>query len=331
MTEKPPAIVIPPRQYTRREVMTRVAATAGAALSTVALGGWLATRKPRTADAGVHIRDHRVPRSPGDVDLAIARGPDPTENVRRAIKALGGIERFVRPGERVVVKPNAGWNRVPDQAANTSPEVVAEVVRQVVGAGAAAVWVTDVSINNAERCFERSGLAAAAAAGGGKVVLPDGRGFRPVVLDGKLLREAEVLWPFVDADRVINVPAVKQHGLTGASMAMKNWYGVLGGHRVRLHQSIEQAIADLAGMMRPTLTVLDGTRVLMANGPSGGSLDDVRRGDTVVAGIDEVAIDSVGATLLGRAAADLPFLAAGEAAGLGRTDWRSLKHVEVAG
>ncbi len=333
MKERPtkPTIPLSPRQYTRREVLGRIAGVSVAAAATAVAGGILATHTPRAGGESRRIRDHRVAPVPGATELAVVRGPDAADNVRRAITALGGIERFVRPGERVVVKPNAGWNRLPEQGANASPEVVAAIVRLCVGAGASAVWVSDVSINNAERCFERSGIGPAARAAGARLVLPDGRGFRPVALDGRLLRDVEVLWPFVDADRVINVPAVKQHGLTGATMALKNWYGVLGGHRARLHQQIEQAIVDLATMLKPTRTVLDGTRGLVANGPSGGSLDDVRRADTIIAGTDEVAVDAAGAGLLGRAPADLPYLLAAEAAGLGRTDWRALKVAEVGG
>jgi uncharacterized protein (DUF362 family) len=321
----------PPRLYTRREVIARVATTTSLAAASVGLGGWLVGRTPRASAAAVSIRDHRIARAAGDVDLVIARGPDAATNVRQALQALGGIERFVRSGERVVVKPNVGWNRLPEQAANTNPEVVAEIVRQCRAAGAAVVWVTDVSVNNPGRSFERSGIAAAARAAGAKVVLPDSGSFRLVMLNGRLLHEAEVLWPLVEADRVVNVPVAKHHGLTGVTLGLKNWIGVLGGQRARLHQHIEQVLVDLSRMMRPTLTVLDGTRVLLANGPTGGSLDDVRRADTIIAGVDDVAVDAAGASLLGRTAEELPYLAVAEQAGLGHTDYRSLKLVEVSG
>jgi uncharacterized protein (DUF362 family) len=201
----------------------------------------------------------------------------------------------------------------------------------VKSAGAASVWVTDVTVNNAERCFSRSGIRTAAEAAGAEVILPSEARFRPTVVGGQTLRVADVLWPFLEADKVINVPVVKQHGLARATMAMKNWYGVLGGHRVRLHQEIDRSIFELTAMMKPTLTVLDATRVLMANGPSGGSLDDVKRFDTVAAGVDEVALDAFGASFLGVAPTSLGYLALGEAAGLGRRDYRSSKLVEVRG
>lgn len=318
-----------PRLYSRREILTRIAGTAATAAGAVGVGLALVDREPTPAERPVQIRDHRVERPPGAVGLAIARGPDPAVNVRRAIEALGGMAAFVRRGERVVVKPNVGWNRLPEQAANTAPEVVAEVVRLVVGAGASQVWVADVPVNTAERCFARSGIDEAARRAGARVILPGTTAFRAVEVLGATLRVAEVLWPFVEADRVINLPIAKQHGLSRATLAMKNWYGVLGGHRARLHQDIHRSVVDLATMVKPTLTVLDATRVLLANGPSGGSLDDVRRLDTIAASADEVAIDAFGASLLGARPDEVGSIALGEKAGLGRADWRSLRVEEI--
>jgi uncharacterized protein (DUF362 family) len=319
----------PPRLYSRREMLVRVAGTAAAAAGTVGLGLALLDRAPSAAPAPVRIRDHRVARPSGSVAMAIARGKDPAANVRRALEAMGGMGAFVKRGERVAVKPNVGWNRLPEQAANTEPLVVAEVVRLALAAGAAEVWVTDNPVNTAERCFARSGIADAARAAGAKVVLPSERAFRLVEVAGATLRVAEVLWPLVDADRIINLPVVKQHGLSRATLSMKNWYGVLGGHRARLHQDIHRSVVDLATLVKPTLTVLDATRILLANGPSGGSLDDVKRLDTVAVSADEVALDAFGASLLGLSPDDVGSIALGEKAGLGRADWRSTKLEEL--
>jgi len=310
----------------------RVGLTTAMAVGSVALGFGLRARgthtKVRTLPS---IKDHRADKPSGATDMAIVRGPDPAGNVRRALEALGGMGRFVRRGERVVIKPNIGWNRLPEQAANSNPEVVAEVVRQVVAAGASKVWLTDFSVNTPEQCFVRSGIEKAAKQAGATVIRPDAGAFREVNVSGKLLRTGEVLVPFVDADRVINVPVVKQHGLSGATMALKNWYGVLGGQRVKLHQNIHVSIVDLAAMMKPTLTILDATRILLANGPTGGSLADVKQMDTVAAGTDEVALDAFGATLLGLQPADLGFIVEGMKAGLGTLQWRNLKTVELGG
>jgi uncharacterized protein (DUF362 family) len=310
----------------------RVGMTAAMAVGSVALGFGLAARGPRKQDRVLPtIKDHRADKPPGATDMAIVRGPDPAANVRRALEALGGMGRFVRRGERVVIKPNIGWNRLPEQAANTNPDVVAEVVRQVVAAGASKVWLTDVSVNTPEQCFVRSGIEKAAKQAGATVVRPDATAFREVNVSGRLLPTGDVLYPFVEADRVINVPVVKQHGLSGATMSLKNWYGVLGGQRVKLHQNIHLSIIDLAAMVKPTLTVLDATRILLANGPTGGSLADVKQLDTVAAGTDEVALDAFGATLLGLNPNDVGFILEGMKAGLGTAQWHDLKTVELGG
>ncbi|MBI3178157.1 MAG: DUF362 domain-containing protein, partial [Deltaproteobacteria bacterium] len=254
-----------------------------------------------------HIRDHRVARDSSANQLAIVHGPDPAANVERAVEALGGMGTFIRRGETVVVKPNAAWNRVPEQAATTNPQVVAAVVRMVHAAGASKIWVADVPVNNPERCFERSGIRGVLP-DAATLVLPSSNAFRTVEVGGQALRVAEVLYPFVDADKVINVALVKHHGLSAATMCLKNWYGVLGGHRVRLHQDLHRSIADLGAMMKPTLSILDATRILLANGPTGGSLADVKTLDLVAAGVDEVALDAFGATLLGLRGSDLGFL-----------------------
>lgn len=334
---KPAAVASPRdderRRLTRRELL-RVGTTGLVGLATVGAGIALVRRDGQKAVRRKElptIRDHRMPLAAGAVQMAIARGTDRIANVRKAVEAIGGMAAFVKRGESVVVKPNVGWNRLPEQAANTDPDVVAEIVRLVLAAGASRVWVTDVPVNTPEQTFARSGIKQAAEAAGAKVVLPDGTGFREVKVNGRLLQTAELLFPFVEADRIINVPVVKHHSLSAATMAMKNWYGVLGGQRVKLHQNIHLSIADLASMMKPTLTIMDGTRVLMANGPTGGNLADVKRMDTIAAGVDEVALDAFGATLLGLTAGDVGSIAEGMKAGLGTSDWKSLKLVEIGG
>ncbi|MGD0838246.1 MAG: DUF362 domain-containing protein [Polyangia bacterium] len=315
-----------------RRAVLRVGLTAALACGAVGLGLGLRAREGHTSKKDLpKLRDHRVASIAGAVDVAIARGSDAAANVRRAVAALGGMGRFVKTGERVVIKPNIGWNRLPEQAANTNPEVVAEVVRLVAATGAARIWVTDVSVNSAEQCFVRSGIEKAARSAGATVVHPEATAFRSVDVSGQLLRTADVLYPFLEADKVINLPVVKQHGLSGATMALKNWYGVLGGQRVKLHQNIHLSIVDLAAMVKPTLTIMDATRILLANGPTGGSLADVKQMDTIAVGTDEVALDAFGAGLLGLSPNDVGFIVEGMKAGLGTMDWRRLKVEELGG
>ncbi|MBS1150474.1 MAG: hypothetical protein H6Q89_2172 [Myxococcaceae bacterium] len=320
-----------PRVFSRREAL-QLAATSAAGLVTVGGGLWLAARHHANRDVVLpSIRSHRVEQPAGAPRWVVARGPDAAANVRRALEAIGGMGAFVKRGESVLIKPNVGWNRLPEQAANTNPEVVAEVVRHVRAAGAAKIWVADVPVNAAERCFERSGISRAVGDAGATVLLPGSNSFTEVSVGGQVLQSANVLKVLADADKVINLPMVKQHGLTQLTGCLKNWYGVLGGHRVRLHQDIHHSIVDLAAMAKPTLTVLDATRVLMANGPTGGSLSDVKRLDTIVVGLDEVALDTFGASLMGFDPAEIGFLEIAEKAGLGTRDFRSLKSVEIPG
>jgi len=264
-----------------------------------------------------------IPLTAADPDFAVAPA------VREAIARLGGIGRFVQKGDRVLIKPNVGWDRQPEQAANTNPEVVGAIVRLCREAGASKVWVSDVSLNDPARCFVRSGIQAASQAAGAEVRLPGANDFVATDMGGSLLR----VWPvsrfFHEVDKVVNVPIVKHHSLCGCTLAMKNWYGVLGGRRNQLHQDIHTSIVDLAQAVRPTLTVMDAIRVLKRNGPTGGSLGDVAVENTVVAGLDEVAIDAWSLQLLGLTPDKVRYLAMGQERGLGVVDWRSLNWVEA--
>jgi uncharacterized protein (DUF362 family) len=289
------------------------------------------------------VRDYRiVARDAENAELAIARAapreagddsPQPTATpedlVRRAVGAMGGMGRFVSRGDVVVVKPNIGWDRMPIHAANTNPDVVAAVIQLAYEAGAKKVVVADGSCNDPNRCFQRSGIWRAAYALGAEVVLPQEHRFRTMRLKGDVLDEWPVFTTLVDADKVINVPVAKHHNLAKFTAAMKNWYGVLGGRRNRLHQNIDTSIADLATFMRPTLVVMDAWRVLLRNGPQGGNIDDARDMHTVVATVDQVAADAFGCTLIGQKPENIEYLAMGEKRGLGTMRWQSLRVREV--
>jgi uncharacterized protein (DUF362 family) len=295
----------PPQGLTRRETMLQLLRVGGIAAGATGAGIWLSGRssRPIPARAAQARRDHRtaadqqwpsltVVQRPVDPSGAVAVAGEPRALVRQALENLGGIQRFVGRQDVVVVKPNIAWDRTPEQAANTNPELVAEVVRQCWSAGAKRVIVTDVSCNEARRCFHRSGIDAAARAEGAEVVLPDPELFREVDMGGVVLKSWPVFTPFLEADKILNLPIAKHHELTGATLGMKNWYGILGGQRNRLHQQIHQSLADLASFMLPTLTIMDCYRVLLRNGPTGGNLEDVALKKTVVAGTDPVALDA---------------------------------------
>ena len=279
---------------TRREALLQLLRVGGAAAGAAAAGVWLSEHsfRPVAKQAEQARRDHRPAVDSQFPHLTVAQGGEPRALVQRALEDLGGIRRFVSRQDVVVIKPNIAWDRTPDQAANTNPEVVAEVVRQCWQAGAKRVIVTDVSCNEPRRCFQRSGIQAAARAEGAEVILPDPDLFREVDLGGVVLKSWPVFTPFLEADRIFNLPIAKHHVLTGATLGMKNWYGILGGQRNRLHQQIHQSLADLASFMLPTVTLLDCYRILLRNGPTGGNLEDVALKKTIVAGTDPVAIDA---------------------------------------
>jgi len=276
-------------------------------------------------------RDYRLHEAPLELpQLAVARNdPDPAALVRKAVDALGGMKRFVSRGDIVVVKPNIGWDRTPIHAANTNPQVVAEVVRLAYDAGAKHVVVTDASCNEPNRCFQRSGIWKAAYDVGAEVILPAAHRFRGMRLQGEVLDDWPVFTPLVNADKIINVPIAKHHNLARYTAAMKNWYGSLGGRRNRLHQNIDVSIADLAQFIQPTLTIVDANRVLMRNGPQGGNVADARDMHTVIATTDQVAADAYGCQLIGRTADEIPYIKMGHDRGLGTMHWQSLRLAEV--
>ncbi|HUE01920.1 MAG TPA: DUF362 domain-containing protein, partial [Bryobacteraceae bacterium] len=257
--------------------MLQLLRVGGVAAGAAGAAFWLSERsaRPVAVRAEQARRDHRVSADPQLPKLSVVQGGEPRALVQKALEDLGGMRRFVARQDVVVIKPNIAWDRTPEQAANTNPELVAEVVKQCWGAGAKRVIVTDVSCNEPRRCFMRSGIQAAARAEGAEVILPNADMFREVDLGGVVLKSWPVFSPFLEADKIINLPIAKHHELTGCTLGMKNWYGILGGQRNRLHQQIHQSLVDLASFMLPTLTIMDCYRILLRNGPTGGNLEDV--------------------------------------------------------
>ncbi len=270
-----------------------------------------------------------VPHDPNLPALTLARNPDPVLALNAALDGIGGIARFIRPGEAVTVKPNVGWDRAPAQGANTHPALVGEMVRLCLAAGAAHVIVTDVSCNDPRRSFLRSGIREAAEGAGARVILPAKEDFVDAELGGKALTQWPVLRYFIETDRFINMPVVKQHSLTRSTVGMKNLYGILGGRRNRLHQQIDQSIVDLASFVRPTLTVVDATRVLFRGGPQGGSLDDVSIENTVMCATDLVAADARAVEFLGVSGDQIGHVRLAGESGLGSLDYRSVGYREI--
>ncbi len=257
--------------------------------------------------------------------LAVVHGAERGANVAAALAALGGMQRFIRAGDRVLLKVNAAFAAPPMLGATTHPEVVSQVARLCFQAGARQVLVTDNPINDPASCFALSGIAAAAQSAGAQVILPEARRFENYSLPhGRLIRHWPLLRePLRRVDKVIGLAPVKDHHRSGASMTLKNWYGLLGGRRNIFHQEIHTIIAELALLIRPTLVILDGTMSMMRNGPTGGSLDDLKPTQTLIAGTDPVAVDAAGAALLDKTVDDLPHLRMAERLGAGTVEYRS--------
>lgn len=315
----------------RRQFLLRGAATCVLAATAGAWEYAFYSEDPVRRGGGriLTFKDFRVEDKSVYPKLTVVRGKDTEKIVRAAIEKIGGISRFVNPGERILLKPNAAWDRQPEQAANTNPEVVAAVVKLCLEARASEVWVTDVSVNDPYRCFARSGIEDAVKKVGGKIRLTAEDDFVLTDMRGESLKVWPVSLFYHQVDKLINLPVVKHHSLSKCTMAMKNLYGSLGGQRNRLHQDINTSIADLACAIRPTLTVMDATRVLRRNGPTGGNLSDVSIENTVVAGVDIVAIESYSLNFLDLKVEDIPFILMAEKRGVGTSDWRSLSIAEI--
>lgn len=326
-------------QMRRRELLKSGAAVAGI----TALGGWAALApphwpgslrdpdgergKPRIDLKKLPDNGFAVEPSPTAAMLGVAQGSDVLAMIKSAIRSIGGVRRFIQTGDVVAIKPNVAFERAAALGATTNPEVLAALVRVCREAGAAEVRVFDNPIESPEACFARSGIRKAAYDSGARLYLPSAGSFETLEVAGaKWIAEWPFFWrPFDGVDKVIGVAPVKDHNLCRASMTTKNWYGLLGGRRNQFHQDIHGIIADLALMMKPTLVILDATRVMFRSGPTGGSLEDVRDGNTIVASTDSLAADAFGwDNLLGRAGEDKPdYFRLCEEKGLGNPDWRS--------
>jgi uncharacterized protein (DUF362 family) len=318
----------------RRDFIKRVGAAALAVGGTTVL--WRALRDP-TGELGkpkeptFRLKDYRIAPPSGAKVLGVARGDNYEQMLKMAIGAIGGLEHFIRKGDVVLIKPNVAFDRAPKLGATSNPDVLAALIRLVRAAGASEVRVADNPIESPETCFTKSGIADAAKTAGARLFLPSPSSFEMLEVPGaKLIAR----WPFFHrpfrgVDKVIGIAPLKDHNLCHASMTTKNWYGLLGGRRNQFHQDIHNIVADLAQMMRPTFVILDASRILMKNGPTGGDLSDVVDGHTLVAATDQVAADAFGySELLGRKS-DLPqYLYNARDRNLGEPDWRNVSMKE---
>ncbi len=253
------------------------------------------------------------------------------EMVRRAMNALGGMDKLVSKGDRVIIKPNIAWNQRPEFAANTNPHVVAALVELCREAGAGRVKVMDHTCSaNPETSYTTSGIATIARESGAEVVYVNKNRFTDFTIpESKILKS----WPFYEemvyadeVDVLINVPIAKQHGTSRLSMGLKNVFGMIGGDRGSLHTDIHPKIADLNKFLKIDLTVLDAFRILKDHGPTGGRLDDVdnsaERARRIIVSTDPVAADAYGATLFSMQPMDVGYIRESHEQGLGEINFR---------
>lgn len=256
------------------------------------------------------IPDYRMPKPTGAPDVVVSRvkGDDPERNLARALDKMGGLKNFIDPGDIVLVKPNVAFDRSPNLGATSNPKLLKELIDMLHKAGAKEVRVADNPIESPPDCFAKSKIGQYTKMAGGRVYLPDSNAFDMLATPGaELIKE---WWffrrPFENVDKVIGLAPIKDHNLCHASMGIKNWYGLLGGTRNQFHQNIHAIVSDLSIMIKPTLTILDGTHVLMQNGPTGGDPSNVRRDDAVIVAVDPVAADAWAFEYLLRRGRDYP-------------------------
>lgn len=263
--------------------------------------------------------------------LAVRKGRDIPLLVRETLNALGGMARFVNSGDIVVVKPNIGWDRTVEMAANTHPEVVKTLILLCLEAGAKQVRIFDRPCNDERRCYTQSGIRAAVEQIKSERVsleYMDRRAYKELAIKGgKAFDRWEFYLPVIEADRLINVPIAKHHSISRLTLGMKNLMGVIGGNRGRLHQNIAESLTDIASVIHSDLTVIDATRILVANGPQGGRAEDVRSTETLIASPDIVAADAYATTLFNLKPQDISTIVAAARRGLGVMDLKQVRMV----
>lgn len=260
-------------------------------------------------------------------DLIAVMGGEPDIMFDRAIAALGGINKYVKKGQKVVVKPNIGWDKTPDYAATTNPILVKRIVEQCMQAGASEVVVFDFTCDQWQKCYKNSGIEQAVKEAGGKTASGNSESsYKPVVVPkGIKLKEAKEHELILNADVFINVPVLKSHGGSTITVSMKNLMGIVWDRGYWHRNDLHQCIADFATYRKPTLNVVDAYRVMKKNGPKGVSLADVQTMKSLIVSEDIVAADAAAAKLFGLDPVTIDYIRIASEMGVGRMDLDKLK------
>jgi len=328
-------------KLSRREFLKTISMTTGTIVFNQVISACAA--KPQNTNSVQKITEPAGPLEPGKPltteqpdqtkfpDLVVTRQGTPEDLTRRAVEALGGMKRFVPQGAKVIVKPNicVAYHTY-EYAATTNPWVVGALVKMCYEAGASKVQVMDYPFGGTpQEAYSRSGIAEQVALAGGEMVTMSRLKFISTDINaGQDLREARIYKDALNTDVLINVPIAKHHSLARLTLGMKNLMGLIRD-RSAIHQNLGQRLADLTSALRPDLTVIDAVRMLMANGPTGGDLGDVKDMKTVIASADIVAADSYAATLFGLQPDDLGYIRAATTMGLGVSDLKNLRIEEI--
>lgn len=296
----------------RREFIKAAAATAAVAAVTTKVS----TKAVQAAE-----------KAAGAPDMIVVRNGDSIQMFRKGIEELGGMKAFVKPGQKVVVKPNAAWDRTPEEAANTNPELVAEIVRQALAAGASQVEVFDNTCNEWKSSYTNSGIEAAVTKAGGKMLPAHLESHfeeveRPEAVQ---MKKALIHKSILNADVFINVPILKNHGGAKMTAAMKNFMGLLWDRKYMHRNNLPQCIADASLYKTPDLNIVDAYRIMVSNGPRGVSKADVQMPKYMIMGKDIVAVDTMAARLIGYDLKDVPYIGIAEKMGIGSADTSKLK------
>lgn len=249
---------------------------------------------------------------------------EPAELLTAALKEMGGISRFVSRGDIVVVKPNMGWDRAPQFAANTNPDLVAAVVRECLNAGAKTVKVFDRTCNNPLRCYANSQIEEKAKSAGAEVTQIRENRFVDKAINGEVVKEWSIYKDYLDADKVINIPIAKHHSLSRVTLGMKNLMGVMGGNRGDIHNDFQKKLVDIGRTILPTLTIIDAYRILTANGPVGGNLAHVKQPRTLIMSPCVVSADYLALDLFGLKVEEVGVVNEALKRGLNKFDVKSL-------
>jgi len=262
----------------------------------------------------------------GEFDMVAIKGTDTVAMFNEGINSLGGMSAFVKPGQTVVVKPNIGWDSVPEKAANTNPELIGRIVKSCYEAGAKSVSVFDNTCDEWKKCYANSGIEKEVKAAGGNIIPGNSESYyRDVqVPEGKSLTETKVHELILDSDVFINVPVLKSHSSAKLTIAMKNLMGVVWDRRWWHQNDLHQCIADYTTFRKPDLNIVDAYRVMKRNGPRGVSIEDVARFDSMIISTDIVAADAAATKIFGMEPEDIPYIVIADEMGIGTMDLSSL-------